>query len=673
MLDSLVRTRIGCSSACKCKGCSFCRGRTMYPPAPPKPPHPPLPPPDFYPRPPPSPPGITHVPEAPQGVRVSVATCGSISLKWTQPADTSPVIAYEVLYKRPSQTEPPVAFALNGPKTPLPSTAELTGLSPATAYQLRVRAKTSGGWSPLSSALTATTAPPLRRPPTPNEAPTLVASTCSGITLALPALRGGCSGDEGLNLEWREKSHADEGESAGWHVWQDPSAKASGSPTASREVVMSGLSAHEAYEARIIAHNTHGASAAGPPSAAVVVAASPSDYAMVTAKAPHAAGVGAAAVVLSWGAPNDASAGGAPVQSCRPQQRWEVLVQRHSVGGGTRRELAKSSAHANVASAAVSSTRAKSASSSVQAAAQTPTNAVDAEWATAEWATVRSGLVGTSAVLPSMRCPHGCRFKVHAINISGWDVYSAASAAVATPAEPPIPAGAVRVELAASLTTSTADDFAAAAAAVLDVDLNRVRLAYSYKPSVALPSTADASVDDATYIVLDLLAAAGAAVPFAVGGIEADAVKTGSSDSTEGPKTGEDASSDELAEALAWLMSAHSRLLWGRSATQGIIVSAGIVQVHGDGRQVTLWSPTSSGKEDYGGATVGELVMIVAFVCGVMLSCGLVLMIAYGTCKQSAGEAIPAIVTKKKKAEKTRAREATSGTAEEKISLAVND
>ena len=49
-----------------------------------------------------------------QGVRVSVATCGSISLKWSQPADTSPVIAYEVLYKRPSQTEPPVAFALNG-------------------------------------------------------------------------------------------------------------------------------------------------------------------------------------------------------------------------------------------------------------------------------------------------------------------------------------------------------------------------------------------------------------------------------------------------------------------------------------------------------------------------------------------------------------------------------
>ena len=71
--------------------------------------------------------------------------------------------------------------------------------------------------------------------------------------------------------------------------------------------------------------------------------------------------------------------------------------------------------------------------------------------AAGEWQTVATGLRGTQAALPSMRCPKGCRFKVHAEGITGWSVYSEASAAVATTQEPPMPQGAVRLEVAARL------------------------------------------------------------------------------------------------------------------------------------------------------------------------------------------------------------------------------
>ena len=41
---------------------------------------------------------------------------------------------------------------------------------------------------------------------------------------------------------------------------------------------------------------------------------------------------------------------------------------------------------------------------------------VDSGWVDAEWSTVASGVVGSTVVLPSMRCVKGCRFKVRVVH-----------------------------------------------------------------------------------------------------------------------------------------------------------------------------------------------------------------------------------------------------------------
>lgn len=168
------------------------------------------------------------------------------------------LVGGRVLYKRPSQTQPPSTFEVTARKPPVEPSAELTGLAPATTYQLRVRVRTVGGWSSLSAAISATTAPPLRPPLTPTDAPELLRGTCTSLTLRLPQLRGGCTGDESLSVEWRESRWADVGAGAGWQLWRDPAASGQGGGSTAREAVLSGLQPDEAYEARVTAHNAHG-------------------------------------------------------------------------------------------------------------------------------------------------------------------------------------------------------------------------------------------------------------------------------------------------------------------------------------------------------------------------------------------------------------------------------
>ena len=78
----------------------------------------------------------------------------------------------------------------------------------------------------------------------------------------------------------------------------------------------------------------------------------------------------------------------------------------------------------------------------------------------------------------------------------------------------------------------------------------------------------------ATYIVLDLFpsttATATITAPRSSGGGGGD----GGDGAAIGPLTGA-----ELAEAIARLLASHSRLLYGHAATQGIVGSAGLVQV----------------------------------------------------------------------------------------------
>ena len=85
----------------------------------------------------------------------------------------------------------------------------------------------------------------------------------------------------------------------------------------------------------------------------------------------------------------------------------------------------------------------------------------------------------------------------------------------------------------------------------------------------------------------------------------------------------------------------------------------------GHGNEETLGSDLQKGLSGLGKASIGELVMLVVFLAGVLLATGLIIGICYGTMRQGAGEKIPEI--KKKDAKRT--REAKHGTAEEKISV----
>ena len=70
-------------------------------------------------------------------------------------------------------------------------------------------------------------------------------------------------------------------------------------------------------------------------------------------------------------------------------------------------------------------------------------------------------------------------------------------------------------------------------------------------------------------------------------------------------------------------MAAHSRLLWGRAATQGIVASAGLVQVHADGSQSPLWSTTSDDKEEQTIILAARRITSAFVLLGIGLACAL--------------------------------------------------
>ena len=667
---------------CKCRGCSFCS--TVYPPEPPKPPRPPLPP-LAAPAPPPIPPRAKRAPEPPKFLEVTGATCGSLSLKWQPPADRGfPIEAYEVVFQRlgpsppgsppgaltgspqpspiPKAELPPAAtFTVTSPRIPLPPAAELPGLSPSTVYHLRVRAHTSGGTGLLSTPITAATATPLRPPQTPDVAPTLQLhhqeskadgagegehdGACGRLAVTLPPLRSGCSGDERYALEYREAQWAAEGPHVGWieapasaytpspttttkttltsrHLVPAASASASasasskGTPIGAGTAALSGLDASKAYQVRLVAHNARGSSAAGPPSSPLLVGVSSSaaDKAAAGALAPSAVAAGVAAVVIVWGGTGGSEGGhGEGTPSCRPDQTWEILVQRpRDTNEAERAVTGADEAHPE----------GDPGSASDRTSGQRAHHGKDAA---GEWQTVATGLRGTQAALPSMRCPKGCRFKVHAEGITGWSVYSEASAAVATNQEPPMPQGAVRLEVAARLEPpSTPSDLVAAINDALGLPSGRCRVAYSYalpapyestsavkeeKEEAAIarvsagrmlssataaesstPAAAPASL--VTYVTFDILEREDGSIDAATEAGEAGPVASSPGRAGEGNRGGggAGATAQGAAEALAGLMASHSRLLWGHSVSEWIVPSAGLIQVYTDGRQRHLWS-----------------------------------------------------------------------------------
>lgn len=632
---------------CKCRGCSYCLGRIQHPPAPPKPPSPPRPPPDGLATghaalPPP--PANKRAPEAPRFVTASAASCGSVTITWQVPFDKGfPIDQYEVLAKRPGQTsallsqiiplkavhsipthdagtsarvrhEGPSQKGLPGAggetRRAAEASAELTGLAPATTYQLRVRAHSDAGWGLLSSAADATTALPLRAPLTPTATPRTVGSTCTTLLVEAPPLRSGCSGDERLVMEVREARWASVSSDAGWQPWDKHHSSLTGSGSegdgkgqgwvpSSGQVSLSSISSYKAYQTRVRGHNAIGMSvSAGPPSAPMLSGSTPRG---AMDAAPAVIAEGPANVRLAW---VDATSGGV---HCRPGQTWEVLALRSKRAGDQ-------GGAAPQAGAAGPGMVVADASKALK----------DAEDA---WETVASDLTGTTAALPSMRCPSGCTFRLHALNISGWDVYSNASLRVVTPPEPSRPPGSLRIELAAVLETGV-DEFAAAIASAVGVGPDRVRLAYTYQlrsdgergaameGAVLQSEPPQGTVEPAvTYAVLDLLPGQASAATDAGEGTTAasNAIDPTEEERRETP--------EGIAQTLAGLMAAHSRLLWGHSATQGIVPAFGLLQIHLDGTHDHLWSKHSASDGDHALIAIARRITAAVVLCSILVAC----------------------------------------------------
>jgi len=187
----------------------------------------------------------------------------------------------------------------------------------------------------------------------------------------------------------------------GWVSWKR-NAQGMGSQTVDNvdggeRLIIDGLDAGVSYEARAIAHNSIGSSAPGISTGPIALGTTPA----VLNSAPNAISTSAASVYLSWKGLET---------NCRPYQTWEIQVQA--------RLQPSSVLHQDGSADAGTS-----------------------------WQTFAHGVKGNRYSAYSLRCIYGCRLRTHAENISGWPIYSNASAYVVTPREPDIPPDAVRLEV----------------------------------------------------------------------------------------------------------------------------------------------------------------------------------------------------------------------------------
>jgi len=363
--------------------------------------------------------GSWSPPEQPAPPRVARASCASLELEWDEPETFGwSLEEYRVLLRRPGL---PMKNAAEGLKA---THTELTGLLASTTYTLFVQAKGPAGWSKPSEPTYGATEPALRLPArpwgAPKAAPAATATAqlrakaapspqpyhellhsaselamCeSGTMLSLPELRGGCSGDEWLTVEVQRADEPGVWLTAVKHalasdVWvahaENERAKAGESP----------LDALTAVYARVVAHNSIGASAAGARSEAFVP-----HHSLSAAVHPPLAEATSSSSIIVHGSNHSTSSG--RVLTCRVDDgvRFEVLL-RHE--GST------------------------------------------------EWTTLlQIGEAG--APLPiqigSVPCHGGCYVKLRALNIAGWRGFGHPSSKVLTPPPPAAtPPDGARIEL----------------------------------------------------------------------------------------------------------------------------------------------------------------------------------------------------------------------------------
>ena len=222
------------------------------------------------------------------------------------------MVSYEVSVQRAD-----VGGYLPVAKDGIESTAfELTGLVPATRYVVRVRARSSKGYGPMSEDLTVTTAGANRVPGAPLGTPKAQASSnreCTTLTLHLPELRPGCGGDEELIVEMSDGSS-----------WL-PAAEGVKGKTAT----ITALDPYVAYRYRMIAKSSVGTSSAGTESPPLLTDNEHSKDHPRVGDPPSVSATSSASYLVSWAS-----------SSCRPQLTWELLYAHQAVHGETWQTIA---------------------------------------------------------------------------------------------------------------------------------------------------------------------------------------------------------------------------------------------------------------------------------------------------------------------------------------------
>jgi len=351
-----------------------------------------------------------HKPEAPVLLH---ASCASVSLRWTAPdAYGWSIDGYRVWATRDGL---PATLEEDGLRT---TQAELTGLLPGAEYEFRVQARGPAGISEMSEPTKVSTEKARHKPEAPFEPPKPLKSTRlgsvalgdvalrKGVTsldlkendagaadvdhkhdrcpespflLELPSLRGGCSGDRWFSIEWRDASRA-----ATWHI---DSGKHVSSTVSVPSLRPESLHAHQVRYFRLVAHNDAGSSEGGPLSEPIL----PFHDLSAAVQPPLVYPTGSASVRLSPSHGRESSCG------IDKGFRFEILMRREG---------------------------------------------------SLEWKTLTQiGPQGTNISadkgieLGGIRCPLGCYFQLHALNISGWTSYSQPSIRIRTPLAPAAPEG----------------------------------------------------------------------------------------------------------------------------------------------------------------------------------------------------------------------------------------
>ena len=388
-----------------------------------------------YPPPPPlhTPSGLAtggHPPGRVRAPLITKTTCASLALTWRPPDNPAggSILEYRVWGSHGGQ---PSAVLKEGVREPK---AELTGLLAGTVYGLSIQARGAGGWSAVGPEAAGSTEKAMRLPSAPYDAPKAAPAAsaianikpelggmstdngdvtdgepacAAGVTLTLPALRGGCSGDEHVSVEMTRADGRDGSE------WVSVASKVTSGEV---HIAAALLDPDAAYSFRTVAHNTIGTSPAGPQSEVLIahhaisagvhapsVRATGSSTLLVTAPDLRNAELGGAV-----------DGGGASAAGCAVDGRgmFEVLL-RHE--------------------------------------------------ASPEWQTLTQ-IPEEGARLPmeigSAICVHGCFVRLRRLNVSGWNGYSHPSARVATPAAASAvaPGGArVDIKLASALQPPVSD------------------------------------------------------------------------------------------------------------------------------------------------------------------------------------------------------------------------